>query len=308
MAEVDAALAAIAREQHGLVSRASALGVLTRRQLERRVADGRLERLRPAVYRLAGVTETWEQVVLAACITAGAGTYASFRSAARLWALAGFEDDDVVEVTTPSRRRARIAGVVVHDSQITGRRHATRRGGIPVTSPARTLCDLTACSRPWEVERALDDALRRKITTLRSVRAVYVDLAGPGRRRCTVMRALLQDRLPGFDPGGSPMELRLIAWLTDAGLPRPVQQHRIRIRGRSVRLDLAYPDLLIGIEYDGWDTHRSRQSFAADRARQNELEIRGWLVLRFTATSTRDEVVRAVGTAIAARAHRADCK
>ncbi len=283
------------------MTRERILATITRRQLEHRLADGRLERVRPCVYRVAGAPQTWEQVVLAACLTAGPRSHASFRAAARLWMLSGFETEDVVEITTPSRRRARISGVIVHDSEVTGRRHTARRHGIPVSSPARTLCDLTACCRPWDVERALDDALRKKVTTLRSVQAVYLDLAGPGRRRCTVMRALLEARSPGFDPGGSPMELRLVDWLVAADLPRPVQQHRVRLGNRSMRLDLAYPDQLIAIEYDGWDAHRSRRSFAGDRARQNELEIRGWLVLRFTSASTRDDVVRAVSAALATR-------
>jgi hypothetical protein len=301
MADADATIAAVAREQHGLVTRERILATITRRQLEHRLADGRLERVHACVYRVAGAPRTWEQVVLAACLTAGPRSHASFRAAARLWMLSGFETADDVEITTPSRRRARINGVVVHDSEVTGRRHTARRHGIPVSSPARTLCDLTACCRPWDVERALDDALRKKITTLRSLQAVSVDLAGPGRRRCTVMRALLEARSAGFDPGGSAMELRLVDWLVATGLPRPVQQHRVRLGNRSIRLDLAYPDQLIAIEYDGWDAHRSRRSFAGDRARQNELEIRGWLVLRFTSASMRDDVVRAVSAALATR-------
>ncbi len=90
-------------------------------------------------------------------------------------------------------------------------------------------------------------------------------------------------------------------WLTDAGLPRPVQQHRVVVDGRNLRLDAAYPDLGIAIEYDGWDAHRTRTRFDSDRARGNDLEIRGWMVLRFTSTSSRRDVVEAT---TAARHHR----
>jgi hypothetical protein len=253
------------------------------------------------VYRLAGAPQTWHQVVMSACLTAGSGGHASHRTAARLWLLAGFESKDVIEVTTPTRRRRRIDDVIVHDTQVLGRRHTSNKDGIPVSTPARTLCDLTWRCAPWDVERALDDALRRKLTTLRSLRAVYLDLAGPGRRRSTVMRALLEARDAGFDPTGSPKAREVLEWIVDAGLPRPVVEHRVRVGRRSFRVDLAYPELQVAIEYDGWDAHRTRSSFASDRARQNELELRGWLVLRFTATSTRDDVVRAVRAAIEAR-------
>ena len=137
-----------------------------------------------------------------ACLAGGNRTVASFRTAARLWALAGFGGFDAVEITTLER-----------------------------------------------VER------------------VFLDLAQLGRRRSTA-------------------------------------QHRVRVGARAYRLDLAYPDLLIGIEYDGWDPHRTRSAFDGDRARQNPLEIIGWLILRYTSRSTRQVVVQEVEQAISARMQR----
>jgi very-short-patch-repair endonuclease len=290
-----------AERQHGLLTRPQIGRLLTRHQFAGALRAGRLAIVRPGVVRVAGTPPTWEQAVLGACLAAGTGTVASFRTAARLWTFAGLDGFDGLEITTPSRRRSRIAGVTVHDTMVLGPAHVSRRNQIPTTSPARTLCDLTACCPPWDVERALDDALRRKLTTLHRLERVFLDLAQRGRRRSTVMRALLEARLPGFDPGDSDMETKLVRWIVGAGLPRPVQQHRVRISGRAYRLDLAYPDLLVGIEYDGWDPHRTRVAFDGDRARQNPLEIIGWLILRYTSKSTRQVVVREVGDALAAR-------
>jgi hypothetical protein len=114
------------------------------------------------------------------------------------------------------------------------------------------------------------------------------------------MRALLEARLPGYESGESPREDRLLRWILEAGLPPPTQQHRVRISGRPFRLDLAYPELLIGIEYDGWDAHKPRSAFDADRKRQNMLETRGWMVLRYTSASSRELVVAEVTQAITA--------
>jgi len=36
-----------------------------------------------------------------------------------------------------------------------------------------------------------------------------------------------------------------------AGPPRPVSQHPVVTAGRSFRLDLAYPELMLAIEYNG---------------------------------------------------------
>jgi very-short-patch-repair endonuclease len=294
-------LRAIARKQHGLVTRQQALTILTRHRLAGAVRHGELTWTRPNVLRITGAPETWEQHVLAACFTRRAGTVASFRSAARIWGLPKTTGDDPIEVTTPSRRRARIPGVTVHDSFILDGWHTTRRRSIPVTSPARTLCDLTAVWPPWDVERAIDDALRRKLLGLARLEAVFRDLAHRGRRRSTVMRAALEARVPGFDPGESVMEAKVLRWIKSAGLPEPVQQHRVRVDGHTYRLDLAYPDLKIAIEYDGWDWHSRRASFDGDRARQNPLELMDWIVLRYTSRSTKQVVVAQVEQAIRQR-------
>jgi very-short-patch-repair endonuclease len=53
------------------------------------------------------------------------------------------------------------------------------------------------------------------------------------------------------------------------------------------RLDLAYRELRLGLEYDG-DHHREREVFRRDAVRFNRLRLSGWTVLRFTA----DDVLR----------------
>lgn len=58
------------------------------------------------------------------------------------------------------------------------------------------------------------------------------------------------------------------------------------VRGESgqilAEIDFASPELKIAIEVDGRAFHSDRRSFEQDRARQNKLVIRGWVVLRFT--------------------------
>jgi very-short-patch-repair endonuclease len=151
---------------------------------------------------------------------------------------------------------------------------------------------------PWVVERAVDDALRRKLATLSQLEKVFLDLANRGRRRSTVMRGILQARLPGFDPGGSDREVELVHWIADAGLPRPKQQHRVKNGGRTYKLDLAYPAHKVAIEYDGWDVHSTRTAFDADPVRDMDLEDEGWRVLHFTSKSTRRAVVDRVRNAL----------
>ena len=196
------------------------------------------------------------------------------------------------------RKRTRLDGVIVHDTQVNGPGHLAIVDQIPVTSVARTLCDLTAVARAWTVERAVDEALRRKLVTLRALTRVAESLDGRGRRRCTIMRELLEARVPGFHPGESAPELRISRLLVAAGLPAPTPQHPYRIGKRAVRADLAYPDAGIVIEYDGWDYHSTRSAFDADRARANDLEVLGLTVLRFTSKSADAQVVATVRAAL----------
>lgn len=288
---------AIARRQHGLVTRGQLLSEVTRRQLDRFVLRGHLEVVRRGIYGVAGSPDTWERQLLAACFAAGPSAYASFRAAAAIWDLELFERD-LLELTVPPSRRARIPGATVHQSGVWGPGHVDTKVGIPVTSVARTLCDLTAVVANWMVERTIDEALRRKLVTLPMLDRVAAALAGPGRRRCTVMSAALDARRDGIQAGESAPEARLARLLVSGGLPKPIQQYSVRVGTRTLRIDLAYPSMMVAIEYDGWDFHSSRTAFDADRARANELELLGWTVLRFTSRSSDRSIVDTVRAAL----------
>jgi very-short-patch-repair endonuclease len=105
---------------------------------------------------------------------------------------------------------------------------------------------------------------------------------------------VLARRIPGYDPGDSDLETYVWQVLIDAGLPAAARQHRVVVGGQPYKIDLAYPDLRIAIEADGFDPHRSRTAFDSDRERQNDLIGAGWSVLRFTSRSTPSTIVSAV--------------
>jgi very-short-patch-repair endonuclease len=85
--------------------------------------------------------------------------------------------------------------------------------------------------------------------------------------------------------------------LTRAGLPRPVPQHEIRHRGRLIaRVDLAYPDLRIAIEYDSERWHSGRRRRESDAELRNRITAAGWRIVHVTAP----ELAAGAPTAIAA--------
>jgi hypothetical protein len=97
--------------------------------------------------------------------------------------------------------------------------------------------------------------------------------------------ARLRERLDLVEPATeSPMETHLRLVLADDGAPPLCAQYEVRdSSGRLIaRVDFAYPQWRIAIEYEG-DHHRGRIQFRRDVTRLNALREAGWLVLRFTA-------------------------
>ena len=75
-------------------------------------------------------------------------------------------------------------------------------------------------------------------------------------------------------PGESWQRLRML----DAGFPPPEPQFEIVDDfGRSFFIDLPYPDLLIGSEYDGREFHTAEAHRVHDQERRDYLsELYGW--------------------------------
>jgi len=76
--------------------------------------------------------------------------------------------------------------------------------------------------------------------------------------------------------------------LFDAGFPVPTQQFPVLdMRGREVyRLDLAWEEPRVALEYDGYAAHAER--VARDAARDEDLRRRGWVVIRATVEDLKD--------------------
>ena len=94
----------------------------------------------------------------------------------------------------------------------------------------------------------------------------------------------------------SPAESRMLLALFDAGLPVPELQHPVcDIDGRErYRLDFAWLEPMVALEYDGYAAHAERSE--RDAARDEDLRRRGWIVVRATAEDLRKRgwmVVRA---------------
>jgi very-short-patch-repair endonuclease/predicted transcriptional regulator of viral defense system len=293
----------IARRQHALVTHDQALAAgLSPSQIRRRNRSGEWRVARPGVYAVDGAPPTWLQSVAAVALSSQPGAWVSHQTAATMWAMPGVSDG-AIHVVTGLERRVRLEGVCGHRSGALYTADLAVLHRVPVTAPARTLVDIAATLSYRQLGVAVDDAVRRRIVTLAALRRCVARLREAPGRRLTVLQQLLAERLPGYDPGDSDLETRVLRLLIRNGFQPPAQQHRVRFRGRTFRIDLAYPAQRLAIELDGWEFHRTRSAFDDDRARANLLVAHGWTIVRFTSRSSETEIVdcvRAIGQSGAA--------
>jgi Transcriptional regulator, AbiEi antitoxin len=294
-------VARVARRQKGLVTHQQALACgMTAETVRHRVETGAWSEIRRGVYIVGGAPPTWEQTLLAVTLPFE-DCWIDLGTAARLWDMRHAPEVDAIEVLRPYGRYRRLDGVIAHRSRIIVPSDVTHHRGIPVTSRARTIVDCSARLDVAQTGKLIDDAMRVDKRTLEEVRACFVRLSSGGRRRRRSIRSALMFRIPGYDPGESDLELVALRTIIAAGLPIPVQQHRIVLNGKRCRIDLAYPDLKIAIELQSWSWHGGRESFDDDKARMSDLTAIGWRTLEITSRHSPEDIVRWV-TATRARA------
>lgn len=300
--ESELALRSVAGGQrHLFTNEQAATAGWNRQRLHRWQRAGKIERMHAGVYRFAGSPPSWEAYVLAAVFACGAGAVASHRTAMALHGIAPSRRDrrTAIEVSIPAGRDIRPRGVVIHRVALPAD-HVTVVEGIPCTTYERTLVDSAAKLGLGQLAHGLDRGLVANHVTLLSVNHAVGSLrAAPGRRRARVAR-VLSARTPECERTDSPREIRLLTELAKAGLPTPIPQFGVVVDGEQFHLDAAYPEHRIGIEYQGFDVHRTRSAFDADHRRDRLLTLAGWSILYFTSGTTAVELVDHITRLVAA--------
>jgi len=272
-------------------STAIASGLLTRGQLR----GPRFQRLFPDVYAPAALeADLALRSRAAGLLVAGRGAVAGY-AAAELWGASCAPLDEPAHVLMTERYSS--DGLRVHRDYFDFDETVPINSGGVLTTPERTAYDLARWS-PQLVERvvALDALARRgaKLDAVRSLRSRYLGSHG-GADIAEALR--LSDRR-----SESPMETRVRVPLVLAGL-RPEVQYPVVVNSRRYRLDLAFPELLIAVEYDGAE-HRLQARARSDLMREADLSSAGWRILRFDAAVVMwrpDRVVAEVHAELAVR-------
>lgn len=270
----DTVIQELAARQRGVVTRGQLLAAgVGRREVDGRLSRGLLRRLHRGVFRVGPIAAPGMRE-LAACLACGPAALVGGRSAAGLWQiLAELRSDEPVVILVCGRERRhpgirvqRVAGLVEDERTVLD--------GIPITTPARTLCDVAATIPIEELERALARALARRLLTRAAIERAVARASGrPGIGR---LRALLAGDIPPFTR--SEAEDRLLALIRRADLPEP--EVNVRIAGCEV--DFLWRAQRLVAEVDGYAFHADGIAFENDRRRDLLLASRGFRVVRVT--------------------------
>jgi len=194
---------------------------------------------------------------MAAALAIGEPGVVSHRSAATLWGMLS-PARTPIDITVPGDggRRKR-CGITIHRSLSLIAGVTTRRGGIPVTRPPRTLRDLhRTVPQPVYLRAA------RRALDLRLISSA--DLAGEEEHTRSELERLF---------------LRLCR---RHRLPQP----ELNARVGPYEVDFLWRERRVIVETDGWRHHGNRSAFESDRARDARLQTLGFRVLRFTYRQT----------------------
>jgi hypothetical protein len=284
------ALMDLVASQHGLIARYQALGGgLSAGQWGWLAKSDDWKRVHAGVFRRDGAPQTWEQALMAGCLAVDG--IASHRAAGTLWRLPQIERR--LEIVIPEKRRATLKGFDIHRISHLQPVDCGHRGGIPVTSLARTVIDVSL-----EVPRLAPVIVNHVLATHK----VPLDLlfnrlkaqGTQGRSGAGGLLEMLEERRGRKRHVDSELQRRFEEIAADgyrAGLlPEPFFEYPLQLaNGRWRYPDVAYPPpVSVGFEAHSYEHHSTLEAFAADVERNLELFGEGWMIVPITGVQLRD--------------------
>ncbi|MGV0646191.1 hypothetical protein ABQE44_22615 [Mycolicibacterium sp. XJ2546] len=264
--------------QGGVATTAQLLAAMSRSQLDTKIRTGQLMKVWPGVYsreapdnmtRLNGLDLRAGEPV-AVCLGTAAAAY-------------GFDTEDVsdLHVLNPEGHQLRNSdGLFIH------RREGAPLGevdGRAATVPAWTAVEVARGLRRPRALATLDAALRSGLCDARQLRAAAARQAG--RRGIVAVRELIPLARPEAE---SPMESEARLVMIDGGMPPTALQYEIVDRDfRTWRVDFAWPEHRLAVEYDGFDWHSDLDSLRRDRQKRAALNEIRWSVLSVVSDDVR---------------------
>ncbi len=169
-----------------------------------------------------------------------------------------------------------IDGPVHHRCPIMPDEHIhCRDDGIRLTSPARTVFDLSKHLTTDDIESVIEQGLRRSLFDIPTLYGVAGHLCRRGRPGSAVFAAVLASRPTWQRPADSHPEIELRRALSAVGVHLEPQLSLTLADGNIVHPDLGDPRLHFYIEIDDHEWHGSRLDATYDRQRDRLARLAG---------------------------------
>lgn len=181
-------------------------------------------------------------------------------------------------VTVVSTTTHRFPGVTVRRADDLRPEHLITVSGIRCTNGARTLFDLAGILKYRQFAPIAEAAVTTGRVKPGHLERVAHELSRRGKRGSKAVADFLEWSSRG---SGTALERRGRSILARASLPEPLSEYPIPWRPGH-RFDDAYPDHRLAIEWDSRRWHERRAAMQADRDRDREAILHGWVVMRFT--------------------------
>jgi very-short-patch-repair endonuclease len=224
--------------------------------------------------------------MLAATMACGPGTVVSHGTAAWMLGLRSWRPPEI-DVIAPVEAGRKIAGVRRRFVPSPSGGEIWLRNGVPVTSPARTIVDCAGILDARELAGLIEQAA---VEGLLDVVAIDRVLDGPRRRNS---KRLLRTIAPWrrYRRGiklRSRMEAKLLPLLTEAALPIPQTNAKLRLAGRVYEVDFLWREQKLVVETDGGRYHDNPVAGGRDSSRNRALTKAGYRLPRLGWEDLRD--------------------
>ena len=271
---VEAAVAALAGRQHGVVSRRQLIELgLGPSAIEFAIGVGRLHILYRGAYavghRKIGI-DGWR---MAAVLTYGDDAALSNRAAAAHWNL---RQSSAIEVTVPRTVRRR-PGLLVHCLPLPPD-EVTTHEGIPITTVPRTIFDLAPLGETV-VTKAMAKADYLQLTDALTLAALVERYAH--RKHAGVITKALSNYQPDRGVTANDFEDAFDDFLHSRGFPSPEKNAWVQLGTRWIKGDFVWRAQKVIVETDG-ATHRTVLGQRSDYARDRAAAAHDWRVVRVT--------------------------
>jgi len=270
-----------AQANGGVFAAADALALgMARSTLTRRLDSGVFTRIGRGLFALPGAGLVNGIDLALACRRLNG--VVSHQSAGRLYGFDGIPWA-APSVTVPHRLTNFYPGVFVHQSTDMSDDHVVLVDGLPATRPERTIIDLAAVLSDGRLDWVLDRALSSGTVDLPTLADLSAELGRRGKPGTTRMRRMLEKRDATYVPPDTVLEQRLLGIIWDEGLPEPELQFQPPwLVPTNGRVDFGYVEQRLVVEGDSRKWHLLMKSFQIDRHRDNQAQLAGWRILRFT--------------------------